>query len=308
MQVLFNDIVKYSGAVRELQSPALAETCEVEQGITLTFDRFRNIDCIGLGNTNATYFTVCGTNIYNKTPVLKGGKAETAFFDYILEGGNSKTTGEHKLPDDLMNDLQCKKYTVYYRPALTLNGGKADTVFFNFELEGGSASTKTWENLPDSIIKELEGKTGGAGLYMLGGEMCENKVIIKHDGTYLGRLALGKACNIPTQIAKEPNFQSTSASRRTLSGQVVEGLGGYNFRGVSLDSRYQIDSFIMNEIKEGYPQIASGYPLFVYFDTEKYKLPFERLYATDSNTSKFSFESGVRRPLYSRRFDFSEAF
>jgi len=65
---------------------------------------------------------------------------------------------------------------------------------------------------------------------------------------------------------------------------------------------------MMNEIKEGYKYISMGYPFFVNLEDEAYKLPFDRLYATDRNQINMSFESGVTRFLYSRRWDFEERF
>jgi len=124
----------------------------------------------------------------------------------------------------------------------------------------------------------------------------------------IGRLAMGIAINIPTSIAKEPSFNSTSEPRTTLSGQIISGVGGYNYTKVSLDSRYKINEFIMNEIKEGYKTIGMGYPFFIDLSDESYKLPFDRLYATELNQRQLSFESGVRKYLYSRRWEFEEKF
>jgi hypothetical protein len=38
------------------------------------------------------------------------------------------------------------------------------------------------------------------------------------------------------------------------------------------------------------------------------RLPFFRLYAKDKNTEAFGFESGINKPLFSRKFDFEECF
>ena len=147
----------------------------------------------------------------------------------------------------------------------------------------------------------------GNGLYVFDGITAQT-LSIETNATYIGRLAAGLACTIPTSIAKEPGYNSTANPRITLSGQVIAGLGGYNYRTLGLDSRYKIDQFIMNEINEGYKYIALGYPFFIDLSDESYKLPFDKLYANDKNQQQFRFESGVRKYLYSRRFDFEERF
>jgi len=149
----------------------------------------------------------------------------------------------------------------------------------------------------------------GNGLYCFDRTVNASIIIINTEiDTFIGRFAAGRYCDIPTAIAKEPGFNSTNAPRVTLSGQVIQGLGGYNFRTVSLDSRYKIDESTMNDIKEGYKHIAMGYPFFIDLSRESYKLPFDRLYANDANQQQLRFESGVRRYLYSRRWQFEERF
>ena len=153
----------------------------------------------------------------------------------------------------------------------------------------------------------------GNGLYMLGqnnpnGWWEVSELYIKTNATYIGRVGLGIAVNIPTTVAKEPAFCSTAEPRTTLSGQVIPGAGGYNYRTLSLDSRYKIDELAMNEIKDGYKYIGMGYPFFIDLADEAYKLPFSKFYGTEANQRKMSFESGVRKFLYSRRFEFRECF
>jgi len=113
---------------------------------------------------------------------------------------------------------------------------------------------------------------------------------------------------ITISVRKEPAYCSTANPRMTLSGQVIHGAGGYNYRTISLDSRYKIDSFAMNEIENGYKYISKGYPFFIDLTDESYKLLFNKFYGIDSNQQQMSFESGIRRFLYSRRFEFRECF
>ena len=213
MYILFNDIIQTSDAPEELKSPALSDITEIYDYIELDLGREMEINCVGIGNTDGTCFTVNGQTI-------------------------------------------------------------------NFT---------------------------GNGLYPLRAFKA-SRLVIGTDAEHVGRIAAGLAVRIPTSVRKEPAFRSTAEPRTTLSGQVITGLGGYTFRTVSLDSRYKIDGVIMNEIKEGYKYIGMGYPFFINLEDEAYKLPFDRLYATDRNQRQMAFESGVKGFLYSRRWDFEERF
>ena len=146
------------------------------------------------------------------------------------------------------------------------------------------------------------------GLYVMNKNVFVSKIIIETDATFIGRIGAGVAVNILTAVAKEPAYCSTNEPRKTLSGQVVKGLGGYNYRTLSLDSRYKIDEFAMSEIKEGYKYISQGYPFFIDLTVESYKLPFSKLYANERNQQMTSFESGILKYLYSRRWEFEERF
>jgi len=134
------------------------------------------------------------------------------------------------------------------------------------------------------------------------------RLVIYTDATFIGRIGAGLAVNIPTSVTKEPGFYSTSRARTTLSGQVIPGVGGHNYRALSLDSRYKIDETGMNEIKAGRRFIGQGFPFFIDLSDESHKLPFDKLYATDRNQMQLAFESGVNRFLYSRRWEFEEKF
>jgi hypothetical protein len=150
----------------------------------------------------------------------------------------------------------------------------------------------------------------GNGLYLLSKEYSRiYSIIIKfNNNSYIGRFAAGRAVNLRTSIPKEPTLVSTKSPRVTLSGQVIEGLGGYDYWRVSLDTRYKIDNEKLNEIKKGFPSLSKGLPLFVSFEDEKDRLPFNRLYANDTNQQEMSFESSINKPLFSRRFIFQERF
>jgi hypothetical protein len=147
------------------------------------------------------------------------------------------------------------------------------------------------------------------GLYLLSKEYKNIKEIdVYFTCSRIGRLAFGKAINLKTSIPKEPAFVSTNKPRVTLSGQVIDGLGGYNYRRVSLDTRYKIDNDKLNEIIKGFPSLSRGLPLFISFEEEKQRIPFERLYANDKNQQALSFESSINKMLFSRRWNFEERF
>ena len=146
------------------------------------------------------------------------------------------------------------------------------------------------------------------GLYAMDKAVNASVITIASNATYIGRIGAGIGVHIPTAIAKEPALHSTAQPRTTLSGQVIPGAGGYNYRSVSLDSRYKIGAAAMGEIKSGYKHIGMGYPFFIDLSDESYKLPFSKLYAAERNQRQMSFEGGIRRFLYSRRFEFEERF
>jgi len=224
MKILFNDVIQYSDAPINLKSPALSDKYYISSDdftFSVKLDKSRQINSIGLGNTDGRYF--------------------------IIKFNDEKNTA------------------------------------FQIEYEGN-------------------------GLYVMQNTVIADEITVHSDAGYLGRLGAGIGCSIPTAIAKEPAFASTSEPRITLSGQVTEGRGGYNYRALSLDSRYKITKEIMDEIKEGYGAIGMGYPFFIDLTDESYKLPFKKLYANEKTQRSMTFQSGVRRCLYSKKFDFEERF
>jgi len=221
MRILFNDVIQYSDAEKEIKTPALSEVAALQGTLIITLDKLYPINAIGIGNTDGESFSITFNNSGN-----------TAFqFQYTKNG-----------------------------------------------------------------------------LYVMNKTVSASVITITTNATYVGRIAAGLGVHIPTAIAKEPAFCSTAEPRVTLSGQVIAGAGGHYYRTVSLDSRYKIDAIAMDEIINGYKSIGAGYPFFIDLSDEAYKLPFDKLYANERNQQQMSFESGVRRFLYSRRFEFEERF
>ena len=147
-----------------------------------------------------------------------------------------------------------------------------------------------------------------SGLYCMDKTVLASQIKIKTNGSYVGRIGAGIACNIPTAIMKEPSYNSTAIPRVTLSGQSIAGLGGHNFKSISLDSRYKITKEIIKELEDGKKYIGMGYPFFIDLTIERYKLSFSKLYANETNQQNLLFQSGITKFLYSRRFEFEERF
>jgi len=222
MRILFNDIVQFSDAPKELKSPALSETLVINSPLTITLDKQYPINSVGVGNTDAKNLSV------------------------------------------KFNDV--------------------DNTVFNFTFLGN-------------------------GLYLARKTIIASRIVIEvEDKARIGRFGAGLGVNIPTSIIKEPSFKSTSEPRVSLSGQVMPGLGGYAYKTISLDSRYKIGENIMKEIEAGIAAISAGYPFFIDLSDEAYKLPFSKLYANDKEQNNMTFQGGVKKYLYSRRFEFEERF
>jgi hypothetical protein len=224
MNILFNDVLQFSNAPKQLISSSLADYYEPPAELEIVLEEPSTIDCIGVGNLNY----------------------------YVLQ---SSLTDYHN------------------------NTYNAGITFYK------------------------------NGLYLLDEEYKNiTKITIYFNASYVGRVAFGKAINLRTSIPKEPTLVSTNKPRITLSGQVIDGLGGYNYWRVSLDTRYKIDADKLNEIIKGFPSLSKGLPMFVSFEDEKDRLPFERLYVNDTNQQQISFESSINKNLFSRRFIFEERF
>jgi hypothetical protein len=148
----------------------------------------------------------------------------------------------------------------------------------------------------------------GNGLYPMNKTVKAGVITVDTDANFIGRIAAGIGVNIPTSIAKQPGWNSTSEPRVTLSGQAVPGAGGYNYRTLSLDSRYKIGPLAVSEIAAGYKHTGLGFPFFIDLTQESYKLPYSKLYASEQNQRSWALEGGAARFLYSYRFNFSEAF
>lgn len=144
------------------------------------------------------------------------------------------------------------------------------------------------------------------GLYRIP-ETTGQRVAITHNGSYIGRLALGMGRILGCAPAREPGFETTATNRETLSGQVIPGAGGYQRRRIDVDFRYKINQAIFRDIEQAYSQqLSRGFPLFILFDQEAHRIPWTRLYAQTDH--QLLFQSSANSFRYSRRFVFRECF
>jgi len=211
----------------------------------------------------------------------------------------------------IANCLPGAKITITaQRNKYAIIGGNAETQAFETALLGGDAGL-TFDDITigDSEFDTFEITFTEDGLYLFDkNPFTYQALTIEAPDVTVGRLALGRAVDVPTSVAKEPGYRSTAAPQSTLSGQVIAGAGGYAYRAVSLESRYKIGPEAMEEIASGYRAIGAGYPFFIDLSTESYKLPFDKLYATEKSQQAMIFAGGINRFLYSKRWDFEEAF
>ena len=170
---------------------------------------------------------------------------------------------------------------------------------------GNTDSTEITIN-GEVVALEGEGKYKN-GLYMLNTKLTTDTLNISIDGSFIGRIGVGKSRFFGCSPSREPGFYSTAIPRVTAGGQGVDGAGGIVGRRIGLDFRYKIDEDIFQDFQDAMSnQISKGFPFFIYFDKEQHRMPFKRLYASSDN--ELLFQSSVNKFLYSRRFDYRERF
>ena len=146
-----------------------------------------------------------------------------------------------------------------------------------------------------------------SGLYELTAS-TDDIFSISHNGSYIGRIALGFSRSLGVAPTREPGLFTTQSSRVTASGQVIPGAGGYNGRRIAVDFRYKIDSDIYADFQNAFQYIAKGLPYFIAFTAkEQLRIPIVRIYASPDDPNLL-FQSSVNRMLYSKQFDFKERF
>jgi hypothetical protein len=269
VKILFNDVLQTSDLPYELKTGALSERYNMEAG--------------------EHGFTV---NLpYPRYIDCVGiGYTDAAYFKFSFTAFN----GWHLDGKNAFADFADYQYM--------FDGGNALNTDYDFLLDGNGDTPYT-ESF-EEIIYYAEN-----GLYRLQKPIVTKQFTIQTDAAYIGRIGAGRAVKLGTSMAKEPGYRNTAKPRVTLSGQAIEGAGGYSYRTVSLDTRYKIGYGEMSEIKAAYrTQIGPGLPFFLLFDDEIRRLPFSRLYAADKKSAETVFESGVNKFLFSRKFEFEERF
>lgn len=168
---------------------------------------------------------------------------------------------------------------------------------------GGTDATEVTIN-GETVLLDAEERDG---LYELVSAIdSASPVVFSHNGTYVGRLALGTVRALYGAPMHDQGFYTTQQNRVTATGAVVPGAGGYSGRRISLDFRYKFTETIYRDIEAAFPdQLARALPLFLWFDRES-RMPFTRMYAGINND--LLFQSSVNRFLYSQRLEFMERF
>ena len=149
------------------------------------------------------------------------------------------------------------------------------------------------------------------GLYLRPSPIRASSLQITHDGTYLGRLAVGTARYLGCSPSREPGFWTTSKPRISASGQVITAAGSVGGRQIGLQIKYKITEEIFSDLQRAWPTIAQGYPYFIMFDAaERRRMPWARMYAFAGNDrgKAFVLQSSANKFLYSKRLTLKEAF
>jgi len=200
-------------------------------------------------------------------------------------------------PEPLKNPALTERYLATTSLTITLD---AVHTFDSVGIGATDATTFTVNGTPIAIPPiDIN------GLYLIP-EQTTDTIEFVHDGTFIGRFSAGKSHELASGPMREPGLGTTAISRKTLSGQVVAGAGGYTFRVIQVDFNYKITEEIYSEFTAAYPeQISKGFPFFMIFDCEP-GFPIERFYGTTDN--ELIFQSSAMKFKYSRKFKFEEAF
>ena len=217
------------------------------------------------------------------------------FYDYMQESDAPSTLISPALSDTYSGT----SFTVTLSQSRTFDSvGIGYTDADNITINGETISLPDPSPYPDSYRN---------GLYLITAQTTDT-LVISHDGSYIGRLAVGMARELGAAPSREPGFYSTNSDRETLSMQTIPGAGGVTGRKIQVDFRYKFTETIVNDIELAYPgQIGRGYPLFLYFDTSCLVWPWARLYGKPTD-KEWVFESSARKYLYSYKINFKEAF
>jgi hypothetical protein len=213
------------------------------------------------------------------------------------------------LTDDLGNDLYNNDFILSDNEILNgilsqpfLSSGENT---FNCLGIGGTDASQIIIN-GDIIINSGNEQAFENGLYEIGQTVTASNITIEHNGSYMGRLACGECREMAISPSREPGLYTSVVPRTSLSGQVIPSAGGYGGDSIGVDIRYKIDKTIIEDFRRAYvTQVMQGFPFFIDFDSATW-LIVQKFYGRTSNN--LVFQSSINKPLFSKRFEFKQAF
>lgn len=200
-----------------------------------------------------------------------------------------------------------------YREEVSFDAAWDDPIYLNCIGIGYTDASEVYISsdgeYPDHTVELTQEVPYLNGLYLVPA-MTVDALTISHNGTYIGRVGIGRYRTLGTNPTKEIGWYSTTENRTTLSGQPIPGAGGYRGRRFEADVRYKLDEDVYNDIEAAYTsQIMKGFPYFLLLDDEQHKVPPTMLHfyaATDKPISML--QSSTYRFRYSYKFAFLERF
>ena len=325
MKILINDLMQFSDLPDDLKSPSLQDRYPNSGTLTVNFtipSEYALFDIID-GVLSQPMFN--GIDGVLSQPMFEELKPVNLIDDLgnqlvddlgnnlivMLPGGyetvNLIDDRGNQLVDDFGNDLimtDFKGSTTMIDGALSQPLSVLGADEFNCIGVGGTDAT---EIIINGTIKIDSGfKQFDAGLYEIGEIVKANQITIDHNGTYLGRIAVGMCTNMNISPTREPGLFTNNKRRVSVSGAIIPTAGGYGGRKQEVDFRYKITRDIWEEFERAYvTQIMTGFPFFIDFNSPEW-IPIDKFYAyTDLN---LIFQSSINDFKYSKRFPFTEAF
>jgi len=266
MKILINDLMQYSDAPDQIKSPALVDAYPNSGTLTINFS-------------------------------IPAAYSEFEIFDGVLSQPMDEGTIDGILSQPFYDG------TIDGVPSQPLSVSGANQ--FNCIGIGGTDATQLIINT-DIIINAPGDGVFDPGLYDIGQSITASQITISHNGTFMGRIAVGECQNLCISPSREPGFFTNVKSRTSIAGAVIPGAGGFGGQRIGVELKYKIDRDVYTEYQRAYvTQIMNGFPFFIAFNNDAW-LPIDKFYAYEKNA--FVHQGAVNRFLYSRNLDFREAF
>lgn len=136
-----------------------------------------------------------------------------------------------------------------------------------------------------------------------------SQITIAHNGTYIGRVGMGRYRKLGTNFVKEIGWYTNIESIVSESGQTIPGAGGYYGRTFDADVRHKIESDVYDDMDKAAPYIMRSFPYFLCLDDEQHKLPANMYYFYAATVEPITkLQSSTYKFLYSYKFEFQERF